>query len=235
MNDLKILEEFRIALARWTDSPNMWEKVAQTLNERGVCAPQDESWTPETARQFHEENPEEAVSSNESAQDPDQEPESEEQQGAKVLRLVHSKTDDTLPEVQPDQFIGRVFVEVQCSAKTLTDQIASFLKRELRSLKDVEIGNDNPKWRIVAMATTQAGLDPVAFMYLVSETLDLPKHLDKVDGIPVRLLTDAGVVYEHVVARGVRLCPQSTLHEVCRQIVATFDTDVVEPARAARR
>jgi hypothetical protein len=233
MKDSKVWEEFRTALAHCADSPNMWVKVAQTLNERGVSPPQDESWTPEVARKFHEQNYQEDLSADEYAQEPDQVP--EEEQGAKVLRLVHSKTDDTQQEALPAPVIGRVFVEVQSSAKSLSDQIASFLKRELRSLKDVEIGNTNPKWRIIAMATTQAGLDPVAFMYLVSETLDLHKHLEKVDGIPVKLLTDAGVVYEHVVARGVRLCPQSTLQEVCRQIVATFDTDVVEPARTARR
>lgn len=242
MNDRQIFDEFRAAFERWTDGPEMWEKIAQVLNERGVLTPQGETWTAQAARQFHEEHPEAGISPDKGASAPDDGPEideslpeSEEEQGAKVLRLVHSKSEDKQPEVKDEPFTGRVFVEVQCSAKPLTDQIASFLKRELRSLKDVEISNINPKWRMVVMATTQAGLDPVAFMYIVSETLDLPKHLDKVDGIPVKLLTDAGVVYEHIVARGVRLCPQRTLQEVCRQIVATFDTDVVEPARAARR
>ncbi len=233
MNDRKVLEEFKTVVTRWTDSPQRWQKIADTLNQRGVLTPKDESWTPESARQFHEENSGDAVPVIEELPGPDNEP--KRQNGANILRLVHSKSEDSQPAPKSEPFTGRVFVEVQSSAKTLTDQISSFLKRELRSLKDVEIGSANPKWRIVAMATTQGGLDPVAFMYMVSETLDLPKHLDKVDGVPVELLTDAGVVYEHVVARGIRLCSQETLQEVCRQIVASFDTDVVEPTRAARR
>lgn len=245
MDDTKVLNAFRAACAEWIDEPDRWDKIAQTLNEQAVPAPGGEMWSAESTRKYHHDHLEEHAPLPGGTPKPRDEPEAEEfgpdaeqEDGGKILRLVHFKSGDSeRREKQPKRLecAGKVHVEVQGSSKGLADKIESFLKRELRSLRDVEIDNDNPKWRIVVMATTQAGLDPVAFMYLVSETLDLPKHLDKVEDIPVKLLTDAGVIYEHIVARGVRLCPQRSLPEVCQQIVATFDTDVVEPARAARK
>lgn len=133
-----------------------------------------------------------------------------------------------------EKYSARVQVEVHAGEQTST--IASYLKRELRSLGDVEIVENNSEWLIRIRAEellyengVKAGA--IAVSTVIVRPFDnrsfsrflQPKYKD------VGSYFTSGLVSFY--GQKLMLGPTSNLQEVCRNIIADFDSGILDGER----
>jgi len=120
--------------------------------------------------------------------------------------------------------------------------VKSYINRELRSLKDVELVDTDPQWelRIVAMAIGPDDGDPVAVLFsvLVLDKFDngiFSMFLDALHKKTVDVLTDLTANLYEVSAQWLRIGSAEDTRSICNAIVADFDTQFLEEARKTYR
>jgi uncharacterized membrane protein YheB (UPF0754 family) len=139
------------------------------------------------------------------------------------------------------RFSARVEVQVSDLSPddNLKDTVSSYIKEELRSLNDVKLVDTNPEWEIDIMATrvtTSKGYKPrVAFSIVTFKPFDnwmlspllQPKYRD----YGLKLISALSSSIEH----SMRLDSIDNLQEMCKEIVAHFDSNQLEKSRKSFR
>lgn len=145
-----------------------------------------------------------------------------------------------IPEKQKPKF--RVEVSVGCDDENTKAFIESHIKRELRSLQDVEITGiaimGDYKLHIVAIELKSLGrkTGDVAVSYLFTKTFDPSPIGDKIkkwtkDNQEAQLeIVDLMWLHEDPM-HGLRVGMTDDLDKICKQIIVDFDTEMLEPAR----
>ena len=138
---------------------------------------------------------------------------------------------------QPDP---RFRVQVSVSAdENIKGLITSYINRELRGLRDVEIVYKNPRWLLQVVAleiSTKGGYKSgVALSIVVLEKFDngLLKalmHADQKDLVDL-VTSNLYSVPDH----GLRIGSEDNLRSICDGIVADFDTKHLEESRRLLR
>ncbi|MBO2568535.1 hypothetical protein [Shewanella algae] len=135
-------------------------------------------------------------------------------------------------DLQP--FSGRVQVSVSAS-DTIKGKIESYLSRELRSLGDVVVTDDNPRWilSIVALESeSKSGyktgvelsvviLEPFNNQFVVNMVPE--KSKDLVSGMTSSLYSYSG--------HWLRVGAPEDLRSICNGIIADFDSSELKEAR----
>ena len=138
-------------------------------------------------------------------------------------------------ELQP--FSGRVSVSVSAN-DNIKGKIESYISRELRSLGDIIVTDDNPRWilRIVALESTtkggyKSGID-ISVVILKPFNNDLIisiiSQVDEKSKEVVSLLTSNLYSFSD---HSLRVGAPEDLRSICSGIVADFDTQHIKPAR----
>lgn len=127
-------------------------------------------------------------------------------------------------------FTTRIKVAVTADDK-LSPAISSYINRELRSLKDVEIVDVNPEWElsVIAMEVTNVGGDKVG----VAISTKISRYVDN------RLILKPGLSFpsnltlfsDHLLNVGAT----RQIEELCKQIIVNFDTTHLEVQRKSFR
>lgn len=135
---------------------------------------------------------------------------------------------------QPLEF--RVHVVIKADPG-LSNQVQSFLTRELRSLPDVVVTDENPFWQIEVVALELGSHAGYALSVVTSELVDeqtLSDILRSTLGASEKAAVFAkkwasGTV--RIDSHGLRLIPAEGLKHACQAIVADFDSEELEPVR----
>ena len=136
-------------------------------------------------------------------------------------------------ELEP--FSGRVALRI-AGEENIKNQIESFISRELRSLGDVVITTDDPRWLFFISAINIPAQDGsvygIAVSSMVFKFFDNTFILDLVSSDLaefVALITSG--LYEKIVDFNMHLIPSDNIDEICKEIVTNFDINVLKPAR----
>lgn len=135
---------------------------------------------------------------------------------------------------QPDP---RFRVQVSVSAdENIKGLITSYINRELRGLRDVEIVYKNPKWllQVVALETSTKGgyKSGVALSIVVLEKFDNGLLKSRIHETDQKDLVDSVTSNLYSVPyHGLRVGSEDDLRSICDGIVADFDTKHLEEAR----
>lgn len=132
-------------------------------------------------------------------------------------------------------------VKVTVSAdESIKNSVSSYLNRELRSLGDVDIVDNNPEWQLSILGgelETAGGrktgvvlstviLTPFNSKILLSQQLK-PEYKDKA----LQMTSQLFWYPEH----WLRIGPADSLQTLCKEIIAAFDTKYLEEQRRSRR
>ena len=134
--------------------------------------------------------------------------------------------------------VYRVQVEVSYKADdTMNSLIKSYIKRELRSLGDVEVVNTNPEFQIIIVGKTdhtKGGRDlgySLAVAYTTRHTVpSFVLRKDISDWMKSTYLSPVYVLEGLIIMGGER----ENLQSVCQETVADLDTKMLEPLRRVR-
>ena len=162
----------------------------------------------------------------------------------KVLEGITVDTpEQPVPEKQKPKF--RVAVLVGCDDENTKSFIESHIKRELRSLQDVEIvgigiaGGYNLSIVAIEMKSSGRKNGTIAVSYVFTKTFDpfslrdKIKKLAKGNILPLQLdgeVTDLMWLHEDP-THGLRTGITDALDKICKGIVVDFDTKMLEPDR----
>ena len=145
----------------------------------------------------------------------------------------------TATSQHPAEHRFRVQVAVTAD-ENIKGLITSYINRELRSLRDVEIVDKDPRWLLAVVAmevSTKGGYKPgVALSIVVLEKFDnsflksFVHEIDKQD-LAVLLTSDLYAVPNH----WLRVGSHDDLRSICDGIVADFDTKHLEESRRVLR
>lgn len=136
--------------------------------------------------------------------------------------------------------IPKTKIAVTTSAKeSVKGEFESYIKREFRSLKDVEIVDSEADFTIsfVILETQTKGGGTTG--YAISQVLSHPFprsvfHLmfkDKLSPKDFEWIKKATEAAKFVDGHSLRTCGPDELKSVCEKLVAEFDTNTLEPAR----
>lgn len=135
----------------------------------------------------------------------------------------------------------RVALDVACQNDSLRTQIISFVSRELRSLRDVDITDDNPSFKIsivaIAVALKSGYEAGYAFSIVVTSPLGdwswaLAKDLKpESKAVIAKLLAEQESLEDHRLLVG----SFDNLRQDLTRFIAKFDTDKLEPRRRWRQ
>lgn len=151
-----------------------------------------------------------------------------------VLAMPSSHADD----VNDLRYSAKVKVDISAS-DNINGVVSSYLKRELRSLTDVEIVENNPEWIInilvVELETVGGHKNGVAISTVITSQLRSqslselfqPKYSD----LGLRLTSGLKKVGSHWLNIG----SSNDLQNLCKEIVADFDTKHLEEDRKLHR
>ena len=147
-----------------------------------------------------------------------------------------------VPEVP--KFIARVKVDVSTKDALLANSVRSYIKRELRSLHDVQLVDKDAEWPIDIMAldnrldTGYTSGSVLSFVFLLKidpqwVIVHIPKADEEAKQLVSGALSEAYMGFRH----GLFICgPDSeSLKSICSKLVADFDTTCLEGARKALR
>lgn len=165
------------------------------------------------------------------------------QSAAVLVAIVGFLLGSSLPAAAASEFDHKVQLTVQCKDEKVKAEVASFIQRELRSLKDVAIVDEGGRHEIDIMVVEIRTRGEVTAGYGVSvlvtsrfpakEYFKLPIfHLTEADRVKVEQGTKDLVTIElqHLLS-----CAKEDLRKVCEQTVVSIDMKVLEPARRAGR
>ena len=171
----------------------------------------------------------------------------------------NQKNSATGVQASAERFSVRVRVEVEAD-ESIKSRILSYVKRELRSLSDVVLTDDNPKYRIEIVGIeekTVGGLKSgISLSFIIAEQLDnnLMENLlsrcilvetrreieqesksfaeNLADALKLRkTLVDSFRGYVKIRLHSLRTGPPDALREFLEEYVAKFDTEVLEEDR----
>ena len=133
------------------------------------------------------------------------------------------------------RFRVQLFVSGHDSIKGL---VTSYINRELRSLRDVEIVYNNSDWelRIVAMETTSNGRK--IGVALSTVTLQMFNYQFLAQLLPEnyrKTVTRHTSDLQHYRRMSLSLGPDDDLRILCNEIVAEFDADYLEKERKSKK
>ncbi len=139
-----------------------------------------------------------------------------------------------IPVTLSEKRVFRVEVSVDCKDDTMESLIESYVKRELRSLGDVEVISTNPELQIVIAGMrdkTKGGRDlgySLAVAYTMQHTV--PFFVLRKDISHWMKAAYLSPVYEF---SGLQVSGGSweALQSTCQSVVASFDTGRLEPLR----
>ena len=146
-----------------------------------------------------------------------------------------------LPLISQSQSKPRFSVRLKISAQgDMKSEIESYISRELRSLGDVYLVDNDEAYRIGIIAfeliNTGGRKDGYAVTALITSTFPtdllatvLSSHGVSKDG--VKTWRDIADEHERVERFILDTCGRSDLRKVCEQIVIDFDTKILEPIR----
>jgi hypothetical protein len=143
-----------------------------------------------------------------------------------------------------DNVAAKIRVSVKVAANgSVKAEFESYVKRELRGLKDVEIVETSPDFSlsfVVVQALTKEGTDTG---YAISELVTSPVtseayqsmfkgKLSEEELAWLRKTTDSAVYIER---QKIQTCDSGGLKSTCEKLVAEFDTDELESSRKLHR
>jgi len=141
-------------------------------------------------------------------------------------------------EIQP--YSGRVSVSISAN-DNIKGQIESYISRELRSLGDVIVTDDNPDWvlHIVALEPTSKGGNKVGIILSVVITRPFKSNglnvllivLREVKKNEREILSSMTADLNSIASHEIRVGSPEDLRNMCNSIVADFDTDQIKPFR----
>ena len=153
---------------------------------------------------------------------------------AVVLLMVSTATSQSTPPA----YTARVNMHVTGEGAT-ESIVGSYIARELRALGDVVITDQNPRYdlSIVVIKTTNQAQNPIGYA-ISSVGLDLwseslVRSLVGYFGIPNEKLdmfmdfANNGTIKHHFL----QVCATEDIQETCSELVAVFDSDVLERSR----
>ena len=141
---------------------------------------------------------------------------------------------DTSQAVELGEYSARVSIEVR-GHDELTTNVLSYLSRELRSLGDVVVTDEDPKWKIDIVVTYLEFTSGERIGVLLSVVVIKPLHVsiwesmikeDSSDFAEYFLSTLSELKYHWATPSSIE-----ELRESCYDIVAIFDTSILEPDR----
>ena len=138
----------------------------------------------------------------------------------------------------PPEFMARVEIVID-APESIERVFQQCMVKEFKSLGDITLAKDNPQYRITVMALPNKTRDEVigfTFSILITRPLDLnalksllmSKHLGDNEK---RVLFIIGSNYEKVEKASLLTCPPEELGRICSEIVASFDSDLLEKDR----
>jgi hypothetical protein len=129
--------------------------------------------------------------------------------------------------------------------ENIKSEITSFLNRELRSLGDINVVESDPDYiiQVVALETKLQGstyVNGVAISIVITKPLDV--DLLKIAIEVLKPKSDTAVEsfldyyfhefkYERILQQFIQIGPKDNLRSLCESIIATFDSDIMIPAR----
>jgi hypothetical protein len=139
--------------------------------------------------------------------------------------------------VESKPFSARVSVSVSAD-KNIQGQIESYITRELRSLGDVIVTDDNPRWTLSIIALTTANVrgqkTGIAMSIVILEPFCCSEYV--ANQVPedvkvsISLLTMGLYGYSD---HWLRICSPEDMRSLCTGIVADFDSKHLKKAREA--
>lgn len=131
-------------------------------------------------------------------------------------------------------FIARVKVTVAASDNVM-DTVSSYMKRELLSLNDVELVDDNPEWEINVMALELRTVGGYKVGVAVSTVIISHYNNQLLADFFQQKFKDTGLemtsqLYLHPEHR-LNIGLPDDLNKICRDIVGDFDTKYLEESR----
>jgi hypothetical protein len=131
-------------------------------------------------------------------------------------------------------FIARVKVTVTASDDVM-GTVSSYMKRELLSLNDVELVDDNPEWEINVMALELRTVGGYKTGVAVSTVIINHYNNQLLSGFFQQKFKDTGLqmtsqLYLHPEQR-LNIGSPDDLYKICRDIVGDFDTKYLEKSR----
>lgn len=139
----------------------------------------------------------------------------------------------------PEKFSVKVAVSVTADGE-LRENVESYLKRELRTLGDVQIVETNFEFRIFVIAITNdlggrdsgfaLGVTVARPMSLLKEEARWLTHekLGSEDLKSLEKLFDAELIYD---GGSIHVCGRNALRKSCESIITSFDAKTLEPQR----
>lgn len=135
-------------------------------------------------------------------------------------------------EIKP--FSGRVSVSVSAS-DNIKGEIESYISRELRSLGDIVVTDDNPRWilSIVALESTTKGgyKSGIELSIVILEPFDNSYLLNQVNETSKELISTMTSGLHSYSGHWLRVGSPEDLRSICNGIVADFDTQHIKPSR----
>lgn len=135
-------------------------------------------------------------------------------------------------ELQP--FSGRVSVSVSAN-DDIKGKIESYISRELRSLGDIVVTDDNPRWilSIVALeSTTKSGYKSgIEISVVILEPFDNSLVISQVNEKSKEFVSTMTSGLHSFSGQWLRVGAPEDLRSICNGIVADFDSQHIKPAR----
>lgn len=160
--------------------------------------------------------------------------------GAGIGIANSEKKDEQLKEIEP---VGKVFLRVAGKDETISNQIKSYLLRELREIKDVVVVDDiyEADWAFEITTHPVVINDNYVSGYALSWVLLEPKFIKKmVDGAFIKceyFSEEFKQAFEKTVVfntGGLRILPASDLKSI-QSLITDFDIQHLEPERQSKR
>jgi hypothetical protein len=133
-------------------------------------------------------------------------------------------------------FSAKVSVSVTAQ-DNIKGLIESYIGRELRSLGDIVVSDDNPRWIISILAIEQASRSGqklgVVMSTAITESFDNGLILDKVSADRKEIVSFLTTGLCHVSGHWINTGATDELRLLCDQTVAQFDSSVIKPARTS--
>ena len=142
------------------------------------------------------------------------------------------------PAADTEAFTMRVSVEVSGKGSTKAE-FESYIKRELRGLKDVEVVDNSPNFTFSFVVLETQSKGGTSTGYAISEVVTHRLSQKAFQGMFKNKLSPGDFAWlEKATASAVLIdmhnlqtCAPNELKSVCEKLIAEFDTDMLEPGR----
>jgi len=144
----------------------------------------------------------------------------------------------SLADAKDQQFTARVKVIVSAK-ENIKSSLTSYLNRELRSLNDVELVETDPEWELNVLAVelkTTGGYKSGVALSVVIISPFINQMLsgffqEQFEDAGLKMTSDLYLYPDHWLNVG----PADKLQDLCKDVIATFDTKHLEEGRKSFR